>query len=257
MSRGRLPRTATLHVKTKGYLFGAISHFHAPNNLPAERAIGERIARLTVAKALICKAMKEAKECGGKTYTVVSAYNDSIQNALLLADTANFEMYHQTIIDPRLLAPLKRPAQSVVKVLPFQPTGGNIDILSGLSPNYAEDIRKLQDGCGKVIEGGRLELQHIVNELSRFVITPTFFNIQLKYPHSLAKSFDAHQLSSFMNFPDTEDMRWKSKVLVESLKIYKKEAEILGTPEILDTLDQIHLSMKKQIEKVRTYAATN
>ena len=64
-SKKRYPKTWYEYIKSKGLLFGAIAHYHTSPSLSQERVIGERLARLSVAKDLVTLSKKHSKNVGG------------------------------------------------------------------------------------------------------------------------------------------------------------------------------------------------
>ena len=87
-----------------------------------------------------------------------------IENALILAQSANFEKHHQPEIDVRLLNSLKRPSTSLFPSTPPDVLLGDLkrfpDIFNNvLSFSHHEDMQTLFKDVAGVVEFGELELK--------------------------------------------------------------------------------------------------
>lgn len=72
--------------KAKWRLYSAIAHFHARTTLPAEKAVAERVCRLTLAKDLVIKAHNHALKVGRELEDLVKVrkvMSDIIIQALI------------------------------------------------------------------------------------------------------------------------------------------------------------------------------
>ncbi|KAJ3031781.1 Rhophilin, Rho GTPase binding protein, partial [Rhizophlyctis rosea] len=118
-SRTRFPKSWPLQIKAKSHLFTAIAHFHTPPHHTAESAVGERIARIEIAKEAVGKAVKFAKEVGGGLEELVKGHATTITTAHTFLDHVNFQRHHHPSMDPRLLTPLKRPTETLVHPTPI------------------------------------------------------------------------------------------------------------------------------------------
>ncbi|KAJ1506186.1 hypothetical protein HMI54_005274 [Coelomomyces lativittatus] len=116
----RFPKTWAQYMHTKHFLYTAVAHFHCPLSTTASH-LGERIARLMIAKTISEKALKEAHELRGTIFMLCQFYHTQILNALHLAETENTMKFQYPIMDPRMLSNLKRLGQAVVVPLPFEP----------------------------------------------------------------------------------------------------------------------------------------
>ncbi|ORY36707.1 BRO1-domain-containing protein [Rhizoclosmatium globosum] len=143
LSRQRFPRTWIQQLTAKSFIYAAIAHFHAPLSLPAEQALGERIARLTIAKNLATRAFKSSSSIGGTVHDIVKGYLDVITSSHLLADAANFEKHNHAAVDASLVTALKRPNEALVVPIPAAESIGDLqrfsDVFAGFKP-VEEDL---------------------------------------------------------------------------------------------------------------------
>ncbi|KAJ3275168.1 Rhophilin, Rho GTPase binding protein, partial [Borealophlyctis nickersoniae] len=157
-------------LKSKSHLFTAIAHFHTPPHLTAESAVSERIARVALAKELAHKAVKAAHEVGGALMELVQGHATTITTAHLFLEHANFEKHHHPSFDTRLLAPLKRPMESLVHPSPIDtcvtdPRSYRDLFHAILSPTHHNGVRQFLEECRRIVEVGRAELRGCIGEI--------------------------------------------------------------------------------------------
>jgi hypothetical protein len=80
----RLPREWLSQIQAKSFLFSAIGHFHSPLQLKPQQALGERIARLGVAKQVAVKAGKCSKDVGGVVHDIVKVSDTDLSDKTLV-----------------------------------------------------------------------------------------------------------------------------------------------------------------------------
>ncbi|KAJ3215421.1 Tyrosine-protein phosphatase non-receptor type 23 [Dinochytrium kinnereticum] len=172
ISRGRFPKEWTTLMNIKFNFFGSVAHFHAPLSLTAEQAVGERIARLSMARNLALKSFKISKDVGGAVQDLLNAYLSVVTSAHLLADAANFERYHHPSVDTKVLQPLKRPLEALVMPWPFEATVGDInrfpDMFSAvISVAFQSDAASLFSTHLKLIRAGSADLRSSLFTIER------------------------------------------------------------------------------------------
>jgi len=118
-SKAKFPNLWTTQLKTKMYLYEAIAHFHLNPTLTADKALGERIARLNISKNLIQESLKHSKKIGGALNEVVKENEKVISSGLVMAEEANSSKYDQLVVDTKLLSPLKKTPNAFVSPIDF------------------------------------------------------------------------------------------------------------------------------------------
>ncbi|TPX59823.1 hypothetical protein PhCBS80983_g02237 [Powellomyces hirtus] len=166
----RFPERWTNHIKAKTYLFSAIAHMHTAPASAAEAAVGERIARVSVARELAEKAAKCSKENGGPLHELVQGHTKIITTAHSFLVHANFERHHHPTYDDRLLPPLRRPLESLVNAIPLEqsitdPRSFTDIFYAIMSPTNHVGVKQILDDCGGKIETGRSELMSCVVDI--------------------------------------------------------------------------------------------
>lgn len=133
--RMRFPKVWSNNMDVKRSMLTAIAHFHCPNQLAPESYVGERQARLNLAKEYASSALDK---CVSKDAFLPHELRNSVTNSLEKIsrsldelEQANYEDFHQTVLSASQLRPLKRPTQTMVN---------SVNIVMGLS-------------CGSVIDG--------------------------------------------------------------------------------------------------------
>ncbi|KNE65174.1 hypothetical protein AMAG_10827 [Allomyces macrogynus ATCC 38327] len=119
-SRGpRLPRDWLAHARTKALLYSAIAHSHSPHPR-TEVGVGHRIARLTLAKSLVERSIKEPEQLGAILVRQCEYHHTRIAAALRSLEVEN-KMLGEPVPDARSLAPLRRLPDPVAAQIPFPP----------------------------------------------------------------------------------------------------------------------------------------
>ena len=65
LTRTRVPRNISNHIKAKYNLFVAVAQFHTGPSTSSDRAVAERLARLDTGKKFIAASIGYAQEVGG------------------------------------------------------------------------------------------------------------------------------------------------------------------------------------------------
>ncbi|KAJ3108662.1 Tyrosine-protein phosphatase non-receptor type 23 [Phlyctochytrium planicorne] len=174
IGKSRFAKEWITTMNIKWNFFGSVAHFHAPLSLPEHQALGERIARLNVAKDLAQKAFKLSKDAKGGTKDLLNAYLSVVSSAQLLADAANFERYHHAAVDPRILHPLKKPNAALAFPWPFEAIVGDVERFpdmfgSVMSVAYQSDVSSLFATHLRMIQAGNAELQSCLFSIDRAV----------------------------------------------------------------------------------------
>ncbi|TPX65132.1 hypothetical protein SpCBS45565_g05380 [Spizellomyces sp. 'palustris'] len=120
LCKARFPKYWSDHIKSKTFMFTAIAHMHTAPQSAADSAVGERIARVSVAKEAVDKAAKYSRDVGGALHELVQGHAIIINTAHSFLIHANFERHHHPSFDSRLLPPLKRPSESLVMAAPLE-----------------------------------------------------------------------------------------------------------------------------------------
>ncbi|KNE54274.1 hypothetical protein AMAG_17643 [Allomyces macrogynus ATCC 38327] len=115
----RLPRDWLAHARTKALLYAAIAHRHSPNSR-TELGVGHRIARLTLAKSLVERSIKEPEQLGSILARQCEYHRARIAAALRTLEVEN-KMLGEPVPDARSLAPLRRLPDPVACPIPFSP----------------------------------------------------------------------------------------------------------------------------------------
>ncbi|KAI9179956.1 hypothetical protein H9P43_005317 [Blastocladiella emersonii ATCC 22665] len=132
---GRFPAGWMAALQGKALLYTALAHFHAPATLGPDVALGERIARLIIAKTLAERASKEGQDAGGMCAQLLDYYSAQISGALHIAEVENTQKYQVGVVDPRHLAPLRRLTHSCVSCTPFALEAVSGNGTTGTVPN--------------------------------------------------------------------------------------------------------------------------
>ncbi|KAJ3017941.1 hypothetical protein HKX48_003267 [Thoreauomyces humboldtii] len=170
LGKNRFPELWINHIRAKTNLFSAIAHMHTGPASAAEAAVGERIARVSLAKDLIEKAVKASKENGGALYELVQGHAQIITTAYSFLIHANFERHHHPTYDDRLLPPLRRPLESLVSATPLEQSITDMrnftDIFHAImSPTNHIGVKQVLDDCDDKIEAGRKEMMSCLASL--------------------------------------------------------------------------------------------
>ncbi|KAJ3362430.1 Rhophilin, Rho GTPase binding protein [Allomyces javanicus] len=156
-SRGpRLPRDWLAHARTKALLYSAIAHSHSPHPR-TEVSVGHRIARLTLAKSLVERSIKEPEQLGAILVRQCEYHRTRIAAALRSLEVEN-KMLGESVPDARSLAQLRRLPDPVAAPIPFSPPEpiGTRASMSGLGfghvllrpaqwPEWARCVRTLDE----------------------------------------------------------------------------------------------------------------
>lgn len=261
MGKHRFPKDWISQVTAKYYLYLAQAHFHAPLNLDTEQALGERVARLAVAKGYAELAVKASKEnVSGVIYEIVKSHSDTITNAHTLADSANFEKHTQhTTIDSQLVTHLTRPNESLVNPVSFDVTCGGSGV--GLMQRYPDMFAAIsvgnKNGGGndgldvlvtvtrEVIERGRVEMETCSGEISR---TLEIISLrQSTLPSQVGGTSDntgqemQQQSSDVMPIQElmVENRKGAHEVF-SSMRILESDEEIAKSSKLMDALERSH-----------------
>ncbi|KAJ1552030.1 hypothetical protein HK405_012972, partial [Cladochytrium tenue] len=147
VSRSRFPKEWTNQMSAKYFAYMAIAHFHAPLSLGPEQALGERVARLALARDNITQAVKLVRESPGFFGKIVKGYAETIEASHVLADAVNFEKNLSTAVDRQLVLGLRRPPEALVAPASTSSVSGDLarfpDMFAGLSMRP----HKLADGA--------------------------------------------------------------------------------------------------------------
>lgn len=136
---------------------------HTTPHSIAEAAIGERIARVGVAKEAVEMAVKCSKEVGGVLHELVQGHAKNIATAHSFLIHANFERHHHPTYDTRLLPPLKRPLESLVIATPLDQAISNpenfMDMFHAImSPANHTGVKHILEDCRRKVDVGVAEL---------------------------------------------------------------------------------------------------
>lgn len=162
--RARFPVFWIHQLKAKSFFFHSVAHFHAPTVLPEIHAVGERVTRLSLAKHMATRALQKARQVQGRLSMLAKANLENISAALLLADTANFQEYHQTVVDARLLAPLDRPKQPLAVPVPFESILAN-SLSRNFKPLQISPVAETHESINLSALGTRPDFELPVNKV--------------------------------------------------------------------------------------------
>ncbi|KAJ3091109.1 hypothetical protein HK100_007266 [Physocladia obscura] len=176
LNRQRFPKNWIQQLTAKTYIYAAIAHLHAPLQLVAEQAVGERIARLSLAKNLATRASNSSKEIGGAVHEVVKGYLDLITSTHLLADAANFDCHQQISVDLSLVTSLRRPSQAFVAPISFHDAIGDLKRFNDMFAAYKlvdqdSDLLKLSTDAVHIIEGATRNLDILRKDIELQIST--------------------------------------------------------------------------------------
>ena len=131
----RFPKVWTSWMHVKQLTLKSVANYHCPNMLKPDVAVGERHARLILARDLAKAALDKctAKEVLMPREVKVFAETtlDKVTRALDEIDRANFEDFHQTVLSRDQLRPLRKPPQTLVS---------SVNVFSGQSCGSVTDL---------------------------------------------------------------------------------------------------------------------
>ncbi|KAJ3269210.1 bck1-like resistance to osmotic shock [Terramyces sp. JEL0728] len=225
MAKLKFPKYTTLHLKTKFNLYGAIAHFHTAPSTSNDRAVAERLTRLSIAKKLVTASLGYAQEIGGYLQDLVTGYAKNLATAHLCLDSANHEVIHHTPFDHRLLAPLRRPtdalvnpidASDIMTMITFFP-----DVLEGVMSNTNHmALQEVLEHSRKLGTEGQAIVQGLLKQ----------FAVEVKLGPMPNDVFDEKKF---------DKLKEDSKKLVEEIHKLQEDENILSTRDLLLAMSKV------------------
>ncbi|KAJ3126603.1 Rhophilin, Rho GTPase binding protein [Nowakowskiella sp. JEL0407] len=233
----RLPKSWINLIKGKSLIFSAIAHFHTSPELRSDLAVAERVARLAIANEKAQSAQKIVRETSGIDSDIFQKHVESISQAYILVESANFEKHHQSSIDPRLLAALKKPKEALVRPIEISAVMGDStrfsDILSSVRPTSTQEmIVQFLNLAAKFVESSNRDLRDCV------------LDIDLKLAHFNLNPDEKNELSienyESFDYERYEENKKLAKNLVMTIKELQKEEQSIRNIDLLEDLKNIH-----------------
>ncbi|KAI3641198.1 hypothetical protein MIR68_000804 [Amoeboaphelidium protococcarum] len=178
IGRVRFPKIWSANMEVKKMLLTSIAHFHCPNMMAPDVAVGERQARLLLAKDIANRALDKCVEkdtlLPHELRNTVTAALDKIARACDELDKANFDDFHQTVLQQDQLKPLKRPAQTLVGSVNVIMGSGNGSLVDGIYEGWISDLFDGVVGIMCIHSGASSGLPHPSNLPERSSLISNF-----------------------------------------------------------------------------------
>ncbi|KAJ3014277.1 UNVERIFIED_CONTAM: hypothetical protein HDU68_000353 [Siphonaria sp. JEL0065] len=242
LTRQRFPKSWIQQLTAKSFIFAAIAHFHSPLQLGADQALGERVARLTIAKDLAARAYKSSKDVGGSTHHVVKGYLDVISSSLTLADGANFDKHNHSAVDASLVTLLKRPKNALSNPVALTESMGDLsrfhDMFSGYKPLEEElDLRVLGTFAVEVIERASRSLIQMKKEVEEETKVHTLMETQ-SLKEILAEN------------------KTRAQAVAEHIQVIQGDEAIESFEDLKKKLELIHIAINQHLHEARKILET-
>ncbi|KAJ3223164.1 Conserved oligomeric Golgi complex subunit [Clydaea vesicula] len=246
-NKEKLPKNWMTTLKAKSSLFNSIAHYHCPGSMTADKALGERISRLTLAKSFCTKSLSFSLSIS--LQQICQAYFDLISNALSICQTANFEKHHQTEIDCRLLQPPRHPQQSILQFCSTDNLLGDLNRfenifvrvkgkeLNEFSISYIqEELKRILQEFQKMFEMGQNELKSLffLMESENILNSSYVANASLKENAGKTREEMAEEIKNYRL-----DIHKKSLELIAQIEELKRNEEILSNEKIFKIFDDV------------------
>ncbi|KAJ3251037.1 Rhophilin, Rho GTPase binding protein [Chytriomyces hyalinus] len=228
LTKQRVPKLWLNQLTSKAYLYAAIAHFHAPLLLNAEQSLGERVARLSMARNLANRALKLSKDAGTPIQDIVKSYLDVLTSAYLLADAANYETHNHPNIDATLVSALARPMEALVHPVSASEVLGDLgrfaDVLAAYQPQHAD--ADVADHAVRAVEVTYKELECCKKEIdSRIKANSGLQNVSLKLI--------------------LDENKKRAKAVSEALELIQAEESDTTLRSVLHQLEELHTSINQ------------
>ncbi|KAJ3134751.1 Rhophilin, Rho GTPase binding protein [Geranomyces variabilis] len=255
------------HIKAKTLLFGAIAHMHTAPASAAEAAVGERIARVSVARDLVDKALKCSKENGGPLHELVQGHAKIITTAHTFLVHANFERHHHPTYDDRLLPPLRRPLESLVSAIPLEqsitdPRSFTDIFYAIMSPTNHVGVKQILDDCSAKIEAGRGELMNCIVDIECQLAT---LGLGVAGTESLSAAHGEHVTKEESSSPETTglssyELQARANQFLEELRLCTSDEDAFSGGDMIDCFEnlvQLAESNMKESRNILNQQPTN
>ncbi|KAI9338102.1 BRO1-like domain-containing protein [Zopfochytrium polystomum] len=259
IGRSRFSKEWTAKIAAKYHLYVGLAHFHAPLLLAPEQALGERVARLYLAKTHCLTASKLGKDVPGPLQQIIKGHTEMISSAHLLADAANFEKHNHSSIDPQLVATLKRPPESLVAPVPFETVSGPLarfpDMFAAIAPaapSGGGSARMWGDGGGGSVEVMESLAEHLV-DAARQELAACGTEIE-----STLRALSADEVASGGGVSGLSiDQLVKANqragaALVEKMDIVRAEEIALQSKVLMDALESFHAATASNLNEAES-----
>ncbi|KAJ3229993.1 hypothetical protein HDU81_004826 [Chytriomyces hyalinus] len=240
LTKQRVPKLWLNQLTSKAYLYAAIAHFHAPLLLNAEQSLGERVARLSMARNLANRALKISKDAGTPIQDIVKSYLDVLTSAYLLADAANYETHNHPNIDATLVSALARPTEALVYPVPASEVLGDLgrfaDVLAAYQPQHVD--ADVADHAVRAVEVTYKELECCKKEIdSRIKANSGLQNVSLKLI--------------------LDENKKRAKAVSEALELIQAEESDTALRSLLLQLEELHTSINQMHVECTTILDTS
>ncbi|KAJ3176324.1 Rhophilin, Rho GTPase binding protein [Geranomyces variabilis] len=246
IGHARFPDLWVNHIKAKTLLFGAIAHMHTAPASAAEAAVGERIARVSVARDMVDKALKCSKENGGPLHELVQGHAKIISTAHTFLVHANFERHHHPTYDDRLLPPLRRPLESLVSAIPLEqsitdPRSFTDIFYAIMSPTNHVGVKQILDDCSAKIEAGRGELMNCIVDIDCQLAT---LGLAVVGTESLSAAPGDHATKEEGASPDTTglssyELQARANLFLEELRLCTSDEDAFSGGDMIDCFEKL------------------
>ncbi|KAJ3004956.1 UNVERIFIED_CONTAM: hypothetical protein HDU68_004829 [Siphonaria sp. JEL0065] len=231
LTRQRFPKPWIQQLTAKSFIYAAIAHFHSPLQLGADQALGERVARLTIAKDLATRAYKSSKDVGGSIHHAVKGYLDVISSSLILADGANFDKHNHSAVDASLVTFLRRPKKALAHTIALTESMGDLsrfnDLFIGYRPLEEElDLQVLGTFAVEVIERASRSLIQMKEEIEELSST-----YQLTLKEILAEN------------------KTRAHAVAEHIQVIQKDECIESFEDLKKKLEFIHIAINQHLHE--------
>ncbi|KAJ3163710.1 Rhophilin, Rho GTPase binding protein [Geranomyces michiganensis] len=258
IGHARFPDLWVNHIKAKTFLFGAIAHMHTAPASAAEAAVGERIARVSVARDLVDKALKCSKENGGPLYELVQGHAKIITTAHTFLVHANFERHHHPTYDDRLLPPLRRPLESLVSAIPLEqsitdPRSFTDIFYAIMSPTNHVGVKQILDDCSAKIEAGRGELMNCIVDIDCQLAT---LGLGLACADSIPAALDEHNREKASSQDTTGvssyELQKRANMFLEEMRLCTSDEDAFSGGDMIDCFENLVQIAESNVKEVRT-----